>query len=159
MGADDLNAATDASGESAIIEIGRQILASQPFSRLVGIELDSAQRGRCVLSLAIRSDLLQHHGFVHGGALSCLVDIALTYAGATALAVPVITSEFKINYLRPALGRRLVARAEAVHTGRNQAVCRCELYALGDDGAERLCAIAQGTIVRLGEAPAARRAG
>jgi len=154
-----MNAAAGGDDDPAIVEIGRQILASQPFSRLVGIELDSAQRGRCVLSLAIRAELLQHHGFVHGGALSCLVDIALTYAGATALAVPVITSEFKVNYLRPALGRRLVARAEAVHAGRSQAVCRCELYALGEDGAEKLCAIAQGTIVRLGEAPAARREG
>jgi len=143
----------DADSDAAIVAIGRQVLASQPFSRLVGIELDSAQRGRCVLSMAIRDELRQHHGFVHGGALSCLVDIALTYAGATAMAVPVITSEFKINYLRPATGRRLIARGEAVHAGRNQAVCRCELYAVGDDGTEKLCALAQGTIVRLGEAP------
>jgi len=154
-----VNAPNGADADAAIVAIGRQILASQPFSRLVGIELDSAQRGRCVLSLPIRADLLQHHGFVHGGALSSLVDIALTYAGATALAVPVVTSEFKVNYLRPALGRRLVARAEAVHAGRNQAVCRCDLYALGDDGSERLCAVAQGTIVKLGEAPAARGEG
>jgi uncharacterized protein (TIGR00369 family) len=77
-----------------------------------------------------------------------MADNALTYAGGTAMGVPVITSEFKINYLRPALGERLIARARAVHAGRSQAVCRCEIFTV-QDGVEKLCAIAQGTIARL----------
>ena len=45
----------------------------------------------------------------------------------------------------------LPLRAEPVASGKAQAVCRCEVVALAD-GAEKLCAVAQGTIVRLAEA-------
>ena len=62
---------------------------------------------------------------MHGGVVSYLADNALTYAGGTALSVPVVTSEYKINYVRPAVGERLVARAMAEYVGKTQAVCRC----------------------------------
>ena len=97
----------------------------------------------------MRPELLQQEGFVHGGAVSYLADNALTYAGGTAMAVPVVTSEFKINYVRPAIGERLIARAEAVAVSKSQAVCRCEVFAV-QGGQEKLCALAQGTIARLG---------
>jgi uncharacterized protein (TIGR00369 family) len=136
------------------LEFGRQFLLSQPFSMLLGAELVALSPGRSELALPVQDKLLQHHGFVHGGAVSYLADNALTYAGGTAMRVPVVTSEFKINYIRPAIGQRLVARAEAVHSGRTQAVCRCEVYSI-DGGVEKLCAIAQGTIVVLPAAPTA----
>ena len=66
--------------------------------------------------------------------MSYLADNALTYAGGTAMRVPVVTSEFKINYVRPALGVRLVARAEAVAVGAAQTVCRCDVFAVAGDG-------------------------
>jgi uncharacterized protein (TIGR00369 family) len=132
------------------LEFGRQFLISQPFSMLLGAELVALSPGQCELALAVQDKLLQHHGFVHGGVVSYLADNALTYAGGTAMRVPVVTSEFKINYIRPAIGQRLVARAEAVHSGRTQAVCRCEVYSI-DGGVKKLCAIAQGTIVALAD--------
>jgi len=61
-----------------------------------------------------------------------------------------VTSEFKINYVRPALGDAIVARATAVYVGKNQAVCRCDVFAV-DGGKESLCATAQGTINKLGQ--------
>ena len=67
--------------------------------------------------------------------------------------VPVVTSEYKINYVRPAIGDRLVARARAAHVSRSQAVCQCEVFAVSAEG-EKLCAIAQGTIARKGDAAA-----
>jgi uncharacterized protein (TIGR00369 family) len=132
------------------LEFGRQFLLSQPYSMLIGAELVALSPGKSELALPVQDKLLQHHGFVHGGVVSYLADNALTYAGGTAMRVPVVTSEFKINYIRPAIGRRLVARAEAVHSGRTQAVCRCEVYAIDGD-VEKLCAIAQGTIVALAD--------
>ena len=130
------------------LAMGREVLASQPFSRLIGAELVVLSPGRCELHVPITEAVKQQHGFVHGGVLSYAADNALTYAGGTALRVPVVTSEFKINYLRPAIGERLIARAEAVHTGKSQAVCRCDVFVL-KDGVEKLCAVAQGTIAAL----------
>lgn len=138
----------------AFLRMGREVLAQQPFSLLLGAELTHLVPGEVELQLPLRTELLQQHGFAHGGVVSYLADNALTYAGGTAMRVPVVTSEFKINYVRPAQGERLVARAKAESVGRAQSVCRCEVYSV-QGGAEKLCALAQGTIVKLGEAPAA----
>ncbi|MBW8316177.1 MAG: PaaI family thioesterase [Hydrogenophaga sp.] len=132
--------------------MGREVLASQPFSQLIGAELVALSPGRCELQVPITEAVKQQHGFVHGGVLSYAADNALTYAGGTALRVPVVTSEFKINYLRPAIGERLIARAEAVHTGKSQAVCRCDVFVV-KDGEEKLCAVAQGSIAALPASP------
>ncbi|MFG6468882.1 PaaI family thioesterase [Roseateles sp. BYS87W] len=129
--------------------MGREVLAQQPFSRLLGAELAALAPGQVELHLPLREELMQQNGFAHGGAVSYLADNALTYAGGTAMGVPVLTSEFKINYVRPAVGERLIARAEAQAVSRTQAVCRCEVFAVRG-GTEKLCALAQGTIVRAG---------
>lgn len=134
-----------------ILAMGREVLASQPFSQLIGAELIDLAPGRCELHVPVSSQVRQQHGFVHGGVVSYAADNALTYAGGTALRVPVVTSEFKINYLRPAVGDRLIARAHAVHHGKTQAVCRCDVFVLRD-GEEKLCAVAQGTIAVLPKA-------
>jgi uncharacterized protein (TIGR00369 family) len=134
----------------ALLAIGRDVLAAQPFSRLLGAELVALAPGRCELALPLRDELKQQHGFAHGGALSYLADNALTYAGGSAMGGAVVTSEFKINYLRPARGERLIARAEVLHAGRGQAVCRCEVVVV-TGGSEKLCAVAQGTIAKIGE--------
>jgi uncharacterized protein (TIGR00369 family) len=136
------------------LAMGREVLAKQPFSVLIGAELVALSPGHCELHVPITDAVKQQHGFVHGGVLSYAADNALTYAGGTALRVPVVTSEFKINYLRPAVGERLVARAEAVHSSRTQSVCRCDVFVL-KDGEEKLCAVAQGTIAALPATPSA----
>jgi len=135
---------------AAFLAMGRGVLASQPFSRPVGAELLALAPGRCELAIALTPELLQQNGFAHGGIVSYLADNALTFAGGTAMGVPVVTSEYKINYVRPAIGTRLVARADVAYVGKAQAVCRCEVYAFTDAG-DKLCAIAQGTIARLGD--------
>jgi len=104
------------------------------------------------LQLPVTDKIRQQNGFVHGGALSYLADNALTFAGGTAMQVPVVTAEYKINYVRPAIGDRLIARAKAVHVGQSQSVCICEVFAV-TGGEEKLCAIAQGTIARLPSNP------
>jgi uncharacterized protein (TIGR00369 family) len=130
---------------------GQAILANQAFSVLIGAELHAFAPGQCELHVPITDKICQQHGFVHGGVVSYAADNALTYAGGSLLGAAV-TSEFKINYVRPAIGERLIARAHAVHTGSSQSVCRCDVFVLRD-GAEKLCAIAQGTIAKL---PAAK---
>jgi uncharacterized protein (TIGR00369 family) len=138
-----MNAETDQ------LAAARQAIASQPFSQLINAWVESYGEGIADLRVLIRDDLRQQHGFVHGGVLSYLADNALTMAGALVLGTKVVTGEFKINYLRPALSGTLVARALPVHAGKLQAVCRCDILCLeGSD--EKLIAVAQGTIARLG---------
>ncbi|MBZ4374601.1 PaaI family thioesterase [Corallococcus interemptor] len=124
----------------------QQVFASQPFSQFIGAQLASSGPGSAELRLLIVDHLKQQHGFVHGGVLSYLADNAITFAGGLALGGNALTSEYKINYLKPAVGSLLIARAQAKAAGKRQAVCQCEVFAV-KDGAETLCALAQGTVV------------
>jgi uncharacterized protein (TIGR00369 family) len=132
-----------------LLQLGRQILASQPFSALVGAELTALSQGRVELTIPITPQLKQQHGFVHGGVISYAADNALTFVGGTVLGPAVVTSEYKINYLRPAMGTALIARATVIYASKTQAVCHCEVLVVGE-GKEDLCAVAQGTIARIG---------
>ncbi|MGQ9425621.1 PaaI family thioesterase [Gilvimarinus sp. F26214L] len=132
---------------SDLLEFGRTILERQPFSALLGTELELFEPGTAVLTLLVREELKQQHGFVHGGVVSYLADNALTYAGGSVLGDSV-TSEYKINYLRPAIGEKLVAKATVLSSGRTQAVCQCNVIVVGDEG-ERTVAVAQGTIIKV----------
>lgn len=59
------------------------------------------------------------------------------------------TAGFSIDFLRPARGELLRARARVVRAGRTRVVCRCDLSTVDADGAETLCAVAQGSIAVL----------
>ena len=109
-----------------------------------------ATPGRAVLEVDVRDDLLQQNGFLHGGVLSYAADNALTFAGGSVLGASVLTSGFSIDYLRPARGRLLSARAQVLESTRKRAVCRCDLVMVEDDGTEKLAAAAQGTIALTG---------
>jgi uncharacterized protein (TIGR00369 family) len=133
-----------------MLAMGKQVLAMQPFSVLIGAELTAFSAGYTELKIPIRPDLRQQHGFVHGGVISYAADNALTYVGGSVLGPAVVTSEFKINYLRPVVDDLIIARASVIYAGKNQAVCRCDVYALSE-GKESLCATAQGTIRAIGQ--------
>jgi len=132
---------------SDLLELGKNILANQPFSVLLGAELTKFEPGKAEITLVVKDKLKQQHGFVHGGVVSYLADNCLTYAGGSVLGDSV-TSEYKVNYVRPALGATLVARGEVLSSGKRQAVCQCKVFS-ADGDEEKLVAVAQGTINKM----------
>lgn len=142
------------------LEIARKTLAAQPFSVLLGARLTAFGDGEAALELDIREELLQHYGFLHGGVLGYAADNTLTFAAGSVLGPRLITAGYSIDYLRPASGEVLRARAHVVRAGRTLAVCRCDLSTADATGTEKLCAVAQGTIAVADHAksqPDARR--
>lgn len=134
-----------------LLEMGRKVLAAQGFSRLLGAELLVFDRGRAELALMLSADHTQQNGFAHGGVIAYLADNALTYAGGSVVGEgAVLTLEMKINYIRPGLGERLVARAQVISSGRRQAVCQAQVFAVTGDE-EKLIAAAQGTVLAIEE--------
>ncbi len=131
------------------IEVAKQVLAAQPFSVLLGTEVTQFDAQGTELRLTMKPEFRQQNGFAHGGILSYLADNALTFAGGSVLGERVLTSEYKINYLKPARGNLLIARASVISAGSRQAVCRCDVFARHAEE-ESLCATAQGTIVVFG---------
>ncbi|HIY42719.1 MAG TPA: PaaI family thioesterase [Candidatus Nocardiopsis merdipullorum] len=130
----------------ADLALAQQVLKAQPFSTLLGARLTAFGDGKATLEVDIRQDLLQQNGFVHGGVLSYAADNTLTFAAGTVVGAGVLTTGFAIDYLRPAFGTVLRARAQVVRAGRSRVVCRCDLLVVDDQGTETLCAVAQGTI-------------
>jgi uncharacterized protein (TIGR00369 family) len=126
------------------LALGRQVLAAQPFSALLGAQLQEFSEKRTELLLPLQPTFLQQNGFAHGGVLSYMADTALTFMAGAALGPAILTAEYKINYIKPAQGERLIARASVIAATKRQAVCRCDIFAAtGDD--EYLCATALGT--------------
>jgi len=132
---------------SDFLEKGKEILNSQSFSAMLGTELISLSEGYAELLLEIKHSFKQNYGFVHGGVISYLADNCLTFAGASVLG-HCVTSEYKINYLTPAIGEKLFAKSSVLSTTLRQAVCECKVYAVKNQQ-ETLVAVAQGTIVRI----------
>lgn len=135
---------------SQLLELGKKVLAAQSFSQMIGTEISHLVAGNAELTLNIGDTLLQQNGFVHGGVLCYMADNCLTFAGGTALGEAVVTSEFKINYVRPAKGRKVIARSTVLHSGNRQAVCQCKVFVDKVDD-KKLVAVAQGTISKLSE--------
>lgn len=134
-----------------LLQQARHVLRSQPFSEWLGAELSHIDDQSVELRLPIHGRLAQQHGFVHGGVLAYAADNAITFAAGARLGPSIVTSEMKINYVRPARGVTLVARAAILHAGRRQAVCRSEIVVIDEAGQESVCALAQGTVSVLGE--------
>ena len=94
----------------------------QGFMNLVGAELSELTRGTCTIAVDRRPELLQQHGFFHGGVTAFLVDNATTIAAATSRGQPALTAEYKLNLLSPAVGERLICRARVIKPGRQVSV-------------------------------------
>lgn len=127
-------------------DLALKVLEAQPFSQFLGTKITRFEPEMTELTLELRPEFKQQNGFAHGGIVSYLVDNALTFAGGSALGEMVLTSEYKINYVKPARGKLLIARATVISATQRQAVCRCDCFVV-HAGAETLCATALGTIV------------
>lgn len=136
--------------EADSLTTARRVLAGQPFSAMLGAEIVECGPDGVVIELGVRADLMQNNGFVHGGVLAYLADVGLSFAAGYAIGAGVLTAEIKVNFLRPAVGEKLVVRAKALVAGRIQGVSRCEIYVVAD-GVERLCAAAQGSVLRIAQ--------
>ena len=136
---------------AAYAERVRESLRSQPFmSRLLGAVATHIEPGRVEIELPMQDDFRQPQGHAHGILLSALADSAAGYAVQTLLApeLDVVTVEYKINYLAPAFGERLLARGWVIRAGRTLQVCAADLFALtGND--EKLVAHMAGTMMAV----------
>jgi uncharacterized protein (TIGR00369 family) len=128
------------------------------FVRDLDIRLDKVSEGICETSLMVQDRLRQPHGFVHGGVVATLADHT---AGGAARSVSgekdVLTVEFKINYLRPAIGDRLRCTATVLRAGKTMIVAEALVFS-SNAGKEALVAKLTETLF-LADDPKARTGG
>lgn len=122
----------------------------QAFMATLGAVLTRVEPGEVDIRLPVRPDLTQQHGFVHAAAIAAIGDSACGYA-AFSLMPPdaaVLSVEFKINLMAPAVGEELLARARVVRAGRSITVCQAEIVAIAD-GEETPVALLTGTMMTI----------
>lgn len=144
------------SGTDLPAEVARRVrehFASVAFNRHLGMEIAALGRGTCEVRLPWRATWGQQHGFFHGGVIGSLAD---TSAGHATLAAGdgtgrLLTVEYKLNFLAPARGEALVARARVLKAGRTLVISQVDVAAVA--GAEETaCAAALVTYLTPREA-------
>lgn len=124
-----------------------QAIAISPFTNWVGTKLLDFDPGRVKIATVIRPEMKQHHGFAHGAIVGYMADTVCAWAAASVVG-DVVTSEYKLNLLAPAIGEELRAVGEVIKAGGRQVVTRADVYAV-KDGAEKIVATALATIARV----------
>ncbi|HEV7599962.1 MAG TPA: PaaI family thioesterase [Bradyrhizobium sp.] len=120
------------------------------FSRAAGFRIVTVEPGHAELALARRDDLVQFFGHFHGGVITALADQAAGIAVTSGLPAGRIgvTVELKINFLSPADGSELVARAKTLKMSGSIGVAVVEIFTR-DEKSERLCAFCTATMRAL----------
>ena len=119
----------------------RERFGKQTAMQSLGAVISRVKPGEVEIEMPYRADFTQQHGFVHGGIVTAIVDSACGYA-ALSLSAPgtaVLTVEYKVNFVAPAKGERLLARGEVVRPGSTVTVCKGDVVAY-DGGDEKLVA-------------------
>ncbi|WP_210397854.1 PaaI family thioesterase [Motiliproteus sediminis] len=114
----------------------RQSFSRQGAMTTLGAELTDVKPGRVVIELRHHEALTQHHGYLHAGMLTTIVDNACGYAASSLMAADseVVTVEFKVNFIAPAKAPRYRAVGSIVRAGRTLTVCSGEVLALTAEG-------------------------
>ncbi len=123
------------------------VIANTPFASLLGAKVIAVSPGNVELAVDVRRDLTQHHGFMHGAVIGFVADSACTWAAGSVVG-DVVTSEYKLNFLSPAVGDRIIGRGRVIKASPRIVVSQADIYSV-KNGAEKLVAIALATIVKV----------
>lgn len=115
-----------------------------PFSKLLGMRVESVEEDFARVALPFRGELTQPRGTMHGGALASLADSAMAIALLASVGheKSIVTIEMKINYLEPVAEGTAVAECRITHRGKRTAFGDIDIR-VGD----RLVARATGTFM------------
>ena len=142
-----LGAMTDASLAARIEE---SFLRQELLSTL-GAQLSEVRDGEVSIALPWSEGIRQQHGFAHAGAIATIADSACGYACLTRMpeGSAVLSVEFKINLLSPAIGDRFIARGRVARVGRTIGVATAEVMAEQAGRPDTMVAIMQATMMRV----------
>ena len=128
----------------------RESFARQALMTTLGARLTLVEAGHVAIEMAYDPRLTQQQGLFHGGVVGALGDSAGGYAALTAMAAgsDVVTVEYKINFMRGAVGPLLRAEGRVVRSGRTLTVARVDVMC-GEPGALEPCAVLQATFLRI----------
>ncbi|NND93926.1 MAG: PaaI family thioesterase [Flavobacteriales bacterium] len=112
------------------IERVKESYARQGFMKALNAELISVEQGEVKITCDFTDNLTQQHGYFHAGVITTIVDTACGYAAMTMVSdkSEVLSTEFKVNFLRPARTDKLIAIGKVLKAGRTLTVCEGYVY-------------------------------
>lgn len=116
--------------EKLSIEQLRDVVARMPFNCLIGVEVVDVHEDGVTIRCALRPELMNGAGMLHGGVTATLVDAVVGIAifrhfgGRRRMA----TTELKLNYLRPISNGAALARAKILRTGQHLCIGQAEVF-------------------------------
>ncbi len=116
----DMEAVAKAVGEHLAV-------ADQKILELLGIEIDSVTPGQAVCRMVVRDDMVNSHGYCHGGLIFTLADTAFAYACSSNNQAGVTLSANTIFSTAAKLGDTLVATARLAVEGGRTGSCDVEV--------------------------------
>ncbi len=125
-----------------------QSFEQQAFMKTLGARLDLVEQGKVIISVRLKRNMMQQHGFGHAGVTFSLGDSAAGYAALTLMGEnqEVLTSEMKIHLLSPANGEILKAVGSVLQSGRRLIVVQSDIYSISGRE-EKMVATMLGTMV------------
>lgn len=122
----------------------------QDFMNLLGAKLTRVEPGLVEAQLDYKGELTQQHKYFHGGVIGALADTVGGYAAFT-LTPPdstVLSVEYKLSFVNPGNGQKLIARGEVIKAGKQLSTCSANVY-VEKDSIEKICATALVTIMNF----------
>jgi len=119
--------------------------------QLFGAEVTGMDEGYFEITVPKQDFMARPAGMFNGSTIASLVDVSSGYAGASAKPEDsyFTTVELKVNYLNPAIGEQLVAKAQVIKNGKVLTVVRSDVFAVSAEGKETLAATSLVTLMQL----------
>lgn len=106
----------------------------QGFTAYCGMRPVSMEPGRFVTRIRLEDHHRQQDDFVHAGVIATMADHTAGYASYSLIPKSrrILTVEYKINFITPAVGEFLECRAVVIKPGKSLLVAESEVYAVRD---------------------------
>ncbi len=120
----------------------------QKFMGTLGASIILVEPGYVEIELPFHEGLGQQHGFFHGGVVGTLGDNGCGYSSFSLMEATssVLSVEYKINFIAPAQGDKLISKGRVIKPGRSLVISQADLYVV-KDGVEKHCATTLGTMM------------
>lgn len=128
----------------------RESFNRQTVMQTIGAYLKKVAPGEVEIELPFQKNLTQQNNYLHAGIITTIVDSACGYAAFSLMeaGADVLTIEFKINFISPALGDIFLAKGLVTKPGKTITVCSGDVITkMGDR--EKIVATMLATIMTI----------